>query len=314
MIPETAWLYGALGMCFLALVLLFFVVLKPRYRSVAASRSDAVAPHESSLLTRVTDSTVHAVDGVVGRTAGPFNHLVLGIAGIKMSPADFTVMVLCGAVVGGLFGTLLANIFWGLLLAVLAPIAAKILLVVKTGRRRARFEAQLGDTLMMLTGGLRAGHSVLRSLEAVAQESESPTAEEIGRVLNEARIGRDVSVALEESAARVGSEDFAWVAQAIQIHREVGGDLANVLDQVGHTIRERLQIKGQVRALSAEGKLSAYILVGLPIVMALVLAVINPGYLSLLVQDVIGFVMIGAGVVLLAIGSFWLSRTVKIKF
>jgi tight adherence protein B len=119
---------------------------------------------------------------------------------------------------------------------------------------------------------------------------------------------------MEEAAARVGSEDFAWVAQAIQIHREVGGDLANVLDQVGHTIRERLQIKGQVRALSAEGKLSAYILVGLPIVMALVLAVINPGYLSLLVQDVIGFIMIGVGVVLLAIGSFWLSRTVKIKF
>ena len=115
-----------------------------------------------------------------------------------------------------------------------------------------------------MASSLRAGHSLLRAMDAVSQEADAPTSEEFARLVNETRVGRDLAEALDEIAERTASEDFAWVAQAIAIHREVGGNLAEVLDAVGHTIRERNAIRRQVKALSAEGKLSAIVLMSLP--------------------------------------------------
>ena len=166
----------------------------------------------------------------------------------------------------------------------------------------------------MLAGGLRAGHSLLRSVDAVAQEAESPTSEEFARLVNETRLGRDLKDSMLDAARRLKSEDFDWTGQAIEIHREVGGDLAEVLDHVGETIRERSEIKGQVQSLSAEGKLSAYILIALPVGMFLFLSAANPGYMGALYSNFLGWVMLGVSVVLLALGSWWLSRVVKIKF
>ena len=119
---------------------------------------------------------------------------------------------------------------------------------------------------------------------------------------------------LEETAARMDSEDFRWIGQAIQINREVGGDLAEVLEQVAGTIRERSEIKGQVRSLSAEGKMSAVVLMGMPIAVAVMLSVINPGYMSVFIEKPIGNVLIVVSGVMFVIGGFWMSRTVKIKF
>jgi len=121
-------------------------------------------------------------------------------------------------------------------------------------------------------------------------------------------------VSMNNTADRMACEDFGWVSQAIGIHREVGGDLAEVLDQVGATIRERGQIRGQVKALAAEGKMSAYILVALPIVIALVLSVVSPGYLNQFGEHVIGYGIIGLAVVMLVLGSVWMSRVIKVRF
>ena len=104
----------------------------------------------------------------------------------------------------------------------------------------------------------------MHALDSAAQEFDAPTSEELARIVNEVRMGRNPEETMTETARRMDSEDFSWIAEAIQINREVGGDLSEVLDQVGDTIRERAQIKGQVRALSAEGKMSAYILIALP--------------------------------------------------
>ena len=109
-------------------------------------------------------------------------------------------------------------------------------------------------------------------------------------------------------------EDFEWLSQAIEINREVGGDLAGVLDHVAETVRERAQIKGQVRALAAEGKFSAYILIALPFFVAVFINLANPGYMAVLTQTMLGWVFISAGVIMMAIGSFWISRMVKIDF
>jgi tight adherence protein B len=166
----------------------------------------------------------------------------------------------------------------------------------------------------MLAGGLRAGHSLLRSVDAVAQEADSPTSEEFARLVNESRLGRDLKDSMLDAAKRLKSEDFDWTGQAIEIHREVGGDLAEVLDHVGETIRERSEIKGQVKSLSAEGRISAYILVALPVGMFIYLSAASPDYVGILYSNLLGWVMIGMSFVLITIGSWWLSRVVKIKF
>jgi tight adherence protein B len=148
----------------------------------------------------------------------------------------------------------------------------------------------------------------------VSQDAASPTAEEFARIVNETRVGRDLSDSLDEVAERMGSDDFTWVAQAIAIHREVGGNLAEVLDAVGHTIRERNAIRRQVKALSAEGKLSALVLGALPFAIIGFISMTNPSYLHKFTESVAGYGMLGAAVVLMLIGMFWLKKTVAIKF
>jgi tight adherence protein B len=127
-------------------------------------------------------------------------------------------------------------------------------------------------------------------------------------------VGRDLGDALDEVAERMASDDFRWVAQAIGIHREVGGNLAEVLDTVGHTIRERNAIRRQVKALSAEGKLSAVVLMSLPFGIVGFLSVTNPAYLAAFTESLIGWCMTAAVVVLLVIGGLWLKKTVAIRF
>ena len=311
---NPALLVGAIGVCISALVVLIVVILRPRNGTIPLERRRLGVSPDESALGRVSQSAVQVVDTALGRSGGPFNREVLYRAGVKQAPADFTVMVAIGTVVAGAIGTLLVNLFIGVLLAVATPFIAKLVLVFKTEKRRAKFETQLTDTIQMLIGGLRVGHSIMRSLEAAAQEAQTPTSEELSRIVNEVRIGKDARQAIEDCAARMDSEDFRWIGQAIQINREVGGDLAEVLAQVAGTIRERSEIKGHVRALSAEGKMSAAILMVLPVAVALFMSAVNPGYMKVFVLHPIGIALLVTSAILFVIGGFWMSRTVKIKF
>lgn len=313
MVSPVLLVLGSL-LIFASLLLLFIVVLKPSAGAVPLSRRRPDMPAELSVFGRVSSSTVGAVDDALGKSGGLYSKDLLYDAGVKTSPADFTVFVLSMSFVAGLLVGFLSNVVLGLLVACIVPLVARVVLSMRRDKRRARFDAQLPDTIQTLIGGLRAGHSVMRSIDAVAAEAEAPASEELARIVNETRIGKDSHQAIEEAALRMDSEDFRWIAQAIQIHREVGGDLAEVLEHVLETIRERSQIKGQVRALSAEGKMSAYILMALPVGIALLFSVLNPPYILTLVQNFLGFLMIGASAVMYAIGGFWLSRIIKIKF
>jgi tight adherence protein B len=148
----------------------------------------------------------------------------------------------------------------------------------------------------------------------VSREAESPTAEEFARVVNQTRLGRDLNAALDETAIRMGSEDFSWVAQAIGIHREVGGDLASVLDEVGHTIRERNQIRRQVASLSAEGKMSAYVLLALPFVVLAILTLTSPAYVARFTQSPMGYALMAVAAVMLTVGGLWMRKVVSFRF
>ncbi|BCW37111.1 hypothetical protein StoSoilA2_31670 [Arthrobacter sp. StoSoilA2] len=305
---------AAVGLCVAALALVIMVVLKPRNGVIPIERRRVGSVADESALGRVSQTAVAAVDSALGRSGGPFNREILYRAGVKQAPADFTVLVAVTTLVVGTLGTLLVNLFIGIVLALATPFAAKLFLVFKTEKRRSRFETQLTDTIQMLIGGLRVGHSIMRSLEAAAREAQSPTSEELGRIVNEVTIGKDPRQALDDCAARMDSEDFRWIGQAMQINREVGGDLAEVLEQVAGTIRERSEIKGHVRALSAEGKMSALILMAMPVAVGIFMGAINPGYMKTFVTHPVGIAMLIASVVLFIIGGFWMSRTVKIKF
>ncbi|TDL41800.1 type II secretion system protein F [Arthrobacter nitrophenolicus] len=304
----------AVALCLAAMILVIFVVFKPRFGSVPLERRRLGNQQDKSAVGRISQTAVDAVENVLGESGGPYNREVLYNAGVKVAPADFTVGVAVASILVAAFAALLTHPILGLVSGIATPFLAKVVLVILRDKRRSKFADQLTDTIQMLIGGLRAGHSVLRSVEAAAQEADAPTSEELLRIVNETRIGKDARLAFDDVADRMDSEDFRWISQAIQINREVGGDLAEVLEQVAGTIRERTEIKGQIRSLSAEGKMSAYVLMVMPIGVAVVLGMINPGYLDVFVEHPMGLVMLVGGLLLFAVGGFWMSRIVKIKF
>lgn len=301
------------------LVLLFFVIAPPKPRVARARRLAPGAEHVSAL-TRLTDRTTSAIDHAVAkRSGGMFAPEALELAGIKTERSGFLVLVISASSVMALIGVLLGiTNGWWLLLALLfagaTPFIAKLILSIRTTSRQTKFADQVDDTVQMLAGGLRAGHGLSRTIGAVATEAEAPTSEELARVVNETRLGRNLAEALSNIAERMKSEDFNWVAQAIAINQETGGNLAEVLDQVGRTIRERNQIRRHVRALSAEGRLSAIVLVALPIGVFLFLLVTQPNYLTVFFTTVWGIIALIVAALLLIVGTIWISFAVRVKF
>ncbi|MET3862301.1 tight adherence protein B [Dietzia sp. 2505] len=264
-------------------------------------------------VTRASTALTTAIDTILRRRGTP-GAGALAEAGVKMRLQDFVFLVIVAALAATAVGFVASGPLLGIVLGILTPLAARVGLSVKAGRRRAAFADQLDDSLQLMASSLRAGHSLLQALASVSREAEAPTSEEFARIINETRVGRELAPALEETAERMGSQDFVWVTQAIAINREVGGNLAEVLDGVGHTIRERNQIRRQVQALAAEGKLSAYILMALPIGIAGFLFMTNPAYMIPFTQSLLGYTLIVVALILLVAGGLWLRKTVNIKF
>jgi len=150
-------------------------------------------------------------------------------------------------------------------------------------------------------------------MDAVANQTEAPTSQEFARAVNEIRLGRDMGAALGHIGEQMSSEDFIWVVQAIDIHRDVGGNLAEVLDQVGQTIRERNELRQEVQSLSADGRISAYVLMALPVGLAVILTVMNPGYLAPFVTSMVGWVLMGISVLMFVAGGLWLRKIINIS-
>jgi tight adherence protein B len=297
-----------------ALVLGALAVVRPPVRVPLTRLDPTLAPPPGALagLTQRMQARVEETLARRGRTSALARNLQA--AGLRLSPADFVLLTLSGAVVGAALGLLVQGLLLAVLLAGLAPVIARLLLGVLAGRRRAEFADQLDDSLQLMASSLRAGHSILQAMDSVTQEAPAPTSEEFARIVNETRVGRDLADAMDEVAAGMGSDDFSWVAQAISIQREVGGNLAEVLDTVGHTIRERNAIRRQVKALSAEGRLSAIVLMALPVGVGGFLAAVRPEYIGRLTQSGLGWAMLAAAVVLLTVGGLWMRKTVRITF
>jgi tight adherence protein B len=195
------------------------------------------------------------------------------------------------------------------LITLIGPVA---FLELRRHRRLKRFEDQLPDVLNLFAGSMRAGFSFAQALEAVAEEAPDPSRRELARCFTESRLGRPIEDALEDSANRMHSVDLMWAVMAIRIQREVGGNLAELLDTVANTMMERERLSGEIAALTAEGRLSAWILGIFPPAFALILYVVQPNYMVVLFQNGIGILAVIASAIMAGIGFFWLRNLMQI--
>jgi tight adherence protein B len=204
------------------------------------------------------------------------------------------------------------SIVWGLVVAALVLVGSLMFVNYVASRTKKKFESQLPDTLNLLATSLRAGYSLLQAVEAVGEEAPEPTRREFGRAMAEIRLGRNMNDALDDIATRLDSVDFEWTVMAIGIQREVGGNLAEVLQTTAETMVQRNRLRREMKALTAEGRISAIVLSLLPIGLFTFIYLSNPGYLEPLITNTIGWVMIGGGLIFIGIGIFWMQKIVKV--
>ena len=195
-----------------------------------------------------------------------------------------------------------------LVFVILPPQALKIAVKI----RRKKFVGQLPDALTTLAGSLRAGRSLGQALEALSREMPAPMGRELRKVVAEIRLGRPMSAALDDAVDRVGSPDFRWAVLAMSIQAEVGGNLAELLGQVAETMRARSRLRGEVKALTAEGRASAGMLVIMPPALGAVMYAVNPDYMGPMFTETAGHIMLGVSVVMIFMGFLWMKKIVTI--
>jgi len=186
-------------------------------------------------------------------------------------------------------------------------------LKIRQRRRLKAFNNQLGDTIVLLSNALKAGYSFAQAMATIAKSSSPPMADEFSRAVREMNLGVSVDDALQHMVKRIESEDFDLMVTAVQIHRVVGGNLAEILDTIAFTIRERIRIQGEIRTLTAQARASGWIITGLPFALALVLTFISPSYITPLFHEWLGYVLIGLGLVSIGIGYGIISKITNIQ-
>jgi tight adherence protein B len=324
-LATSAGLWVGVGAAFLAILTLLWVLLV-QTRRTAGSRTlerglralgRGPRPKSGEIELPTSRLTERAID-LVGRVPKPEGfdqrlQLQLDRAAWPVRTNEFLLLCVASGLLGGLLGVWATNLFVGLVLAVIAGAMPVLIMKIRIERRRRAFMEQLPGTLQLLAGSLRAGYGLLQALDTVVKEADDPTAPEFARVLTETRLGMPVEEALEGMAQRLDSGDFHWVVLAIGIQREVGGNLAELLTTVAATMRGRATLRRQIRVLSAEGRISAWVIAAMPFVVAMALSVMNPGYLAELFIRLEGLVMLGVGALLLVVGAFWLKKIVSIE-
>ncbi len=236
-------------------------------------------------------------------------------SGSKWRPAEwllfhvgiFLLISLVGLLIGG------GSPVLGVVFMIFGAVGPWLYLGYRRKARKKKFERALPDTLQLMSGSLAAGLSLAQSVDTIVREGTEPMASEFRKVLVETRLGLSLETALQGVADRFQSEDFGWVVMAINIQRQVGGNLSELLNTVAATMREREYIRRQVAALAAEGKLSAMVLGGLPPAFMLYLLLANRGYVMVLFTTPMGIAMLVGGAMILSVGIFWMSRIVKVE-
>jgi tight adherence protein B len=293
-----------------------------RVQFIEAYVSDpkTVEQDERSAVAAISASLVQLGDKVMdGRTSTPRTQLLLERADLPLRPGEWAVLRAMAVVVGVAGGMFLmrggsTSMFIGACLGgVLGVVGPALFLKLAAAHRAKKFESQLPDVLTLVASSLSTGFSLLQALDAVARDAADPSAKEFSRALAETRIGAELNESLDRLADRMNSSNLRWTAMAIDIQRQVGGNLAETLRNTAATLRDRQALSRHVKALSAEGKLSAYILVAMPIGIFLYMLGVNKAYVELLWTSMIGIGMLVGALISMAFGIFWMSKVVKVE-
>ena len=253
-------------------------------------------------------------DGLAHRGIGANIRIDLARADLKLRVSEFMVLTLV-SIIGFFIAARLifGSVLLGLILGVVGFFAPRIYVSFRKRQRLNAFNDQLGDTITLLANSLRSGYTIVQSMKTVAEQLPEPMAGEFYRVTQEIGLGLHYEEALNNMLRRVPSEDLDLLITAVNIQGRVGGNLAEILDTIGHTIRERVRIKGEIRVLTAQQMISGYILTGLPIVLGLVLYALNKEYIGRMFSDPCGWIMIGVSVLMITAGFFVIRKIVNIE-
>lgn len=319
MTPQTLILVVIVAIVVLAIVIIAATQLRKRgsveerLQTFAGKTEEAIDQKEAKKrATPITDGINRALEG---RKVSEGLSTQLARADLKVTVGEFLVMQALVALGLGVVGTIgFGTIVLGLLAAVVGWFAPRWFVSFRQGRRVAAFGDQLGDSLNLMVNGLRSGYSVMQAMEAVSREMPAPVSVEFARVVQEVQIGLPLDQALANLLRRIKSDDLDLVVTAINVQREVGGNLAEVLDVISFTIRERVRIKGEVRTLTAQGKYSGYVISLLPIGLALVLFCVNKPYVSRLFNSgACGWAMVICGLLMIGTGFIAIQKIVAIE-
>jgi len=324
MVLGNTWLYGGLGALGLG-VLVLLLVLAPRKQKpltadelaltytqhvTGGSHRAASVQGQAGQATETAAKVLRANQSLESRIAERLDG-----AGNPFKPAEWVLVHLAVFLGAGALGLLLGggSLVLGILFLILGAVGPWMFLGFKRSRRRKAFERSLPDTLQLMSGSLAAGLSLSQSVDTIVRDGQDPVASEFRRVLVETRLGITLDDAFDGVAARFDSKDFAWVVMAIRIQRQVGGNLAELLDTVAATMRDRDYMRRQVAALAAEGKISAYVLGGLPPGFLFYLFLTKRDYVMVMFTDPRGWIMLAGASLFLALGVFWMSRLIKVE-
>lgn len=315
---DTMLLLAAVGAAVAVFLLVIILLGKTRSSSGVQQRLGTLSDQGSSkgvfgrfgFLRKAARS---AESAAADRGATNMIESALEQANLPLKPGEAIVAAVLVAMLAFILITAITQSFiWGIVAATLVIVGSLVFVNQVAARTRKRFETQLPDTLNLLATSLRAGYSLLQAVEAVGEEAPEPTRREFGRAMAEIRLGRPINDALDDIAERMNSQDFEWTVMAIGIQREVGGNLAEVLQTTSETMVQRNRLRREMKALTAEGRISAIVLSLLPIFLFLVISVVNPGYMEPMLQSTMGLIILGGGLVFIGIGIYWMSRIVKV--
>ena len=256
-------------------------------------------------------------DAISKRDFGQNWRRQLNRANLKLTVAEFFalhIISMFGFFFVAYFVIFRGNIVMSILAAFVGLFAPRLYVANATRRRLNSFERQLPDTLGLWVNALRSGYGVMQAMEAIAKDAPEPTSLEFRRVVQEVALGIGTEDALDHLLQRVESEDLDLVVTAVNIQREVGGNLAEILDVISHTIRERIKLKGEIAVLTAQGRITGYLIGFLPIILAIFLYGIEPHYMGQLFENKsCGWPMIGVGLALIGIGQAVIQKIVDVQ-
>jgi tight adherence protein B len=264
---------------------------------------------------RKRGSTMDGLDDMVARRGFAVNiQTDLARADLKLRVSEFMLLTLVSIVAMFFLARLIfGSALIGLVFGIIGFFVPRIYVSFRKSRRLNAFNDQLGDTITLLANSLRSGYTIVQSMKTVAEQLPDPMASEFYRVTQEIGLGLHYEEALNNMLRRVPSDDLDLLITAVNIQGKVGGNLAEILDTIGHTIRERVRIKGEIRVLTAQQMISGYILTALPVILGLVLYSINKTYIGRMFSDPCGWIMLGVAALMIVSGFLIIRKIVNIE-